>query len=599
MLRPVDPMELFADYERLGFRPHGLYLPHDVGLQTDIRKQLDLLGGIQDADERLSKYAILQQQGEELERNGVLGRWTGQQAVVRSRARYRVVGWGRRGGKTFLAAYEAVARAIHRHRQLIWICAPTARTVGRCFDIVVQILKDHGIGVVVSRNTRDEKLIVLDNGSTFEGVSLDSPNIAPGAAVDFAVVDEAAGVTEQAWTRTILPPLTDKNGCALLISSHEGAETFFNSRLDDWEGGGEWENFTGHSWDNFYRYPQGRNTPSILSAEKEMDPIDFLEQFAAIPAAARNLIYPQFKERVHVQSCPYNPEHPVILAIDPSSGANAYVVNVYQDYGDVCYQIDEVHMVGALAEEVAEECKQREWCENVVECVMDSASPTEIRRWQDCGFPASAVPLKPKPEERFPVYRNLLRDPHRYYAVRKAKLEALLAEREITMDEYLFELSPNEVKMLELEIEGMFQNGTMTEDDAEMLRGCSHIFIDSRCIHTIKEMKKYKYMKPVRVDLDMLEKPFKKDDHHMDASGYFAWAYKQFDPSERAAEYSLLATRESAVPGRVPRVTEEAIEARAKGKWEPSMAKMPFRQFANEFFCPQPGKDREMLVTRR
>jgi hypothetical protein len=93
--QPITVEERFRGFQRFGFRPHGIYLPNDHDHARTVRTHLtDVIGAIPDEDERLAAYYAFQDETSEWERAGVPGRWTGQQGVARSRARFRVVATG-------------------------------------------------------------------------------------------------------------------------------------------------------------------------------------------------------------------------------------------------------------------------------------------------------------------------------------------------------------------------------------------------------------------------------------------------------------------------------------------------------------------------
>lgn len=529
--KPITVEERFEGFKLLNFRPHGLYVPDNDRLRAQLQAHSQALGALAEVDKRLSEYGRLQDACARLEAKGVAGRWIGQQQVARSNARFRLVAWGRRGGKTFLASREAVAVALIRPRASVWLAAPTSRHVSRCFDMVIEVLADMGIRPVVTRNSKDDKLIILDNGSRIEGVSLDNPKSAAGASVDYAVVDEAAQVSPDAWFRGILPPLADRNGQALLISSWEGEDEFFYQQAQKAKDGNEqgWEVFVDASWEvNFYAFPQGRQTPILQEYERTMPAQDFLEQFGAIPTRARNLIFPQFRKNIHVTPCPYVPGVPVYLAVDPSGGANAYAVLAIQEYDGKIRVFDEFYISGALAEDAAAWADRKPWRGDVRQGVIDSAVPTEMLRWIKLGFPMIPVPNKPRAEERFPYYRKLLRDPVRYHRLYIRRRSELLEQMGIDPNEHDF-LSTVEQNKIAMELEEKLSDVNISRRDQDELRECATIIFDPVCYSTIQEHSTYIYRQPRINQTDLLEAPKKFHDHALDALGYWVWTFKRYD----------------------------------------------------------------------
>src|SRR5437016_4351607 len=112
--KPITVEERLRSFQKIGYRPHGLFLPNDEEMQDIVRRHMVRVGAIESEDERLATYFKLQAETDKLCTRGVPGHWTGQMGVARSPAPYRIVAWGRRGGKSFHAAREAVGVAVRQ-----------------------------------------------------------------------------------------------------------------------------------------------------------------------------------------------------------------------------------------------------------------------------------------------------------------------------------------------------------------------------------------------------------------------------------------------------------------------------------------------------
>lgn len=537
ILQPITPSERLDAFERLGFKPHGIFLPDDWDLREKILKAQLVIGSIPDEkiDERLARYFEFQAWTGTLD-GKMPGHWTGQQGVTRSQARFRLVAWGRRGGKTTLAACEALGVAIMRPRSWVWLAAPTMDGVSRSFDMVMRMIDDLGLETITRRDSEQTKLVVLQNGAKIEGVSLDNIKTVAGTVIDLAVIDEAAQVDPLAWERAIMPPLTDHKGQALLISSYEGEDNFFYAKAlaakaeqKEYGTESEWDAFQDATYDvNFFLAPQGINSPSIIRARREMTPENFLEQYGAIPAGAKSRVFPEFKEHVHVGDYPYNPDHPVILAVDPSGGSNPYAIVPIQDYGDRLYVIDEIYESHCTFEELDPLIRTKEWAANITDVVVDNALPAEIERWVNAGWPAFPVFEKPLVADRLPLMRRWLREPARYYLFHRERINFFLRQqgREDNTDHLM---RPEELRALMTYVEESLNNEKLTEEDTQRLRGCARLFINQACINTIVEIKGYKYHPQRKFQVNFREDPQKKNDHIMDALGYMLWHFKRFE----------------------------------------------------------------------
>lgn len=564
--KPVTPEERLESFRSINFRPHGLYMPEDEDGVRSVIERLKWIGNRATPDSRLQEYHAFQDETELWSKGGIEGHWTGQQALARSTARFRIAAWGRRGGKTTEAAMEAIGVAKLRPRSWIWLAAPTMKLVSRAFDKVMEVVRDLNLKTRTVRDTTQEKLCVLENGARLEGISLENIWSAAGAAIDLAIIDEAAQIYPEAWSRAILPPLTDRNGQALLISSWEGEGDFFHqkaidARADMVAHGGDaaWEMFQDASYDiNFYAFPQGRQSPALQQAAKEMEPHEFLEQFGGIPASARERVFPEFKEKVHVTDVAYNPDLPVILAVDPSGGSNAYAILAIQEYTDMTVIFDEIYETHRSTEEIAEILASRDWLkaqqvsgehdllpqwevEGISDMIVDSAQPEEMRRWQRMGFPAYIVEKKPQIWERIPFMRNLIRDPVRFFRFYRNRINLILEsmDREPDSDN---QLTAEEQKALTIQVEEGLNDEHLVGTTLQYLRSCARLRVDRHCTATINEFKTYTYPKRRRLNMNYQEKPRDWMNHAMDAYGYYVWIKKRFEGEPESSSYSYMET---------------------------------------------------------
>ncbi len=537
-LTPMSVAERFTAFGRLGYTPWGLFFPDDPEGKAEVQAKIREIGNIADPDVRIPAYLAFQAVTGQWERLGIVGTWNGQQGLARSQTRFRIAAMGRRSGKTYAAAREILAVALMRPRSWTWLCAPTSKLVTRGWEEIVKLVQDLDLPTTVFRNSQQERRITLEEtGATIEGMSTENILSLAGASVNFLVLDEAAQVWPEVWERGLLPPLTDTNGQALLISSYEGEGDFFEdkarkaevlmqkARESGQDFKPDWELFTDQTWNNFFIAPQGRESPSIQQAEREMSPTEFLEQFGAIPAGAKERVYPEFKVPVHVGVYPFRPELPVYLACDPSSGINPYAIMVLQWDGPNVYVIDEFYETGATARSIAPILDQREWRGNVKEMIVDAASPDYIVDWNHLGYNAYPVPNKPQVQHRLPLVRNLLRDPIKYFDFHRRKVNQWLAVNGYEPDsDYL--LDPLLQLRMTLEIEEGLGSVHLAAADVLAMRDCARLFVNVDCMDTITEFKMYSYNKRRQQNRAYGENPREFKDHLMDSLGYFTHTHR-------------------------------------------------------------------------
>lgn len=558
---PITVEERFRGFKLLNFRPGGLYIPDDKRMADDLRSQLNAIRVIPEKFEREEAYFALQASTGLWEEAGYEGHWTYQMAIAKSSSRFRIAAFGRRAGKTYLAAREALAVAKMRPRSWIWCAGKTADACDRAFQMIVGMLRDSGEydRLTTARNQKHEKLLVLPNGSRIEGMSLNGEVGAAGTAIDYVILDEAEFASADDWQEQIEPVLTDRAGHAFLISSTQKDESWFwefvEAAREDRAAGleSEWEGFTGSAWDNFFSHPEGRNSKTLRTASRRMDPERFMAIYGGVPSAGRGRIFPAFVRSVHVdERAEYMPGTEVILVVDPSAGRNQYAVSAWHDLGDMSYCFDEYYETGKIAEEVGASIRRRPWADDVSEVYVDPGWMSEVTRWQQMGFNAYPVvnedaegnPTNRKPDikETIPFVNLMLRDPGRFERMEQDVAQQVLDEwgwerkavtgknRQMEM-QYFNEqgqaLDSKDKKLLLIEVTERLSPSNLTPEQLNELRECARVFWNPRCEHFISEMEHYRWKKVRGAETEEKEEPRKKENHLVDTARYYAWTKKR------------------------------------------------------------------------
>jgi predicted phage terminase large subunit-like protein len=159
-----------------------------------------------------------------------------QMEIFQSPKRFRVVGAGRRGGKSYLSAVELLIEGLKTKNEHgidvktkeVWYVAPTFQQ-GK--DIMWNLLKEMGKDVIEStiENTATIKLI---NGRTIKIKGSDRPDTLRGVGISFVVMDEYAFMKPEVWDLIIRPTLSDVRGRALFIGTPEGKNHFYELWVD-------------------------------------------------------------------------------------------------------------------------------------------------------------------------------------------------------------------------------------------------------------------------------------------------------------------------------------------------------------------------------
>lgn len=139
-----------------------------------------------------------------------------QQLVAESPARFKVLVAGRRWGKSRLSGVLSLATAAKRGR--VWWVAPSypqAATAWRELKTLAEPIPHRTV-------REDARRIALPGGGEITVKSADAPNSMLGEGLDLVVLDEAAYLDEDVWTRVLRPTLSDRRGKAVFISSPNG-----------------------------------------------------------------------------------------------------------------------------------------------------------------------------------------------------------------------------------------------------------------------------------------------------------------------------------------------------------------------------------------
>lgn len=140
--------------------------------------------------------------------------------------RFFVVAIGRQAGKSWLAKYTLLERAINRRQQCVWI-APSIPTARSHWEDLVKLVQNSGIPV--SRISQASKQIVFADGGQISVRSAVEPDNLRGLTVDYAVLDEAAFFRngEYVWYSIVLPMVTASRGVVLFTSTPNGRNWFY------------------------------------------------------------------------------------------------------------------------------------------------------------------------------------------------------------------------------------------------------------------------------------------------------------------------------------------------------------------------------------
>jgi hypothetical protein len=204
-----------------------------------------------------------------------------------------------------------------------WICGPSYSLGEKEFRV---FWDDLIIGKRLGKDPRVKKgysvatgnmYIELPNRSRIEVKSSDHPNSLVGEGLDWLIMSEAAKHGEGIWEKYLRPALSDKRGSADFVTTPEGQNWLYmlwemgkNPQFPDYA---SW-NFP--SWANTKVFPGGRNDPEILAAEATTAPEFFKQEYGAEPTAFAGKIFEDFNPNAHVKEVKFNPLWPNYICFD-------------------------------------------------------------------------------------------------------------------------------------------------------------------------------------------------------------------------------------------------------------------------------------------
>jgi len=242
---------------------------------------------------------------------------------------------------------------------------------------------------------------VTKTGQIIETKTSDDIRKLAAVAPDGIIMAEAAQQDYESYLRCV-GRVAERRGWLLMSGTFEGSLGWYAEMFNNWESPINVEGGVAYSlpsWENQTIYPGGRNDPEILRLERVFERVEglFEERIGARPIPPHNLVFREFRTRVHVNpKVVFDPLLPVYLGVDPSAGSNPYAVLACQfhphlretphpDPIDYCYIIDELYETGKIGEEVIALAMKKPWWKNVKGGAIDEEAPDERKRWLRIG----------------------------------------------------------------------------------------------------------------------------------------------------------------------------------------------------------------------
>ena len=193
-----------------------------------------------------------------------------QMEIFKSEARFKVISAGRRFGKSRLAAWVLLIKALQSTSKDVFYVGPTFQ---QSKDIMWGMLKELG-GVIKAAHENTAVLTLINDRKIYLKGS-DRPDTLRGVGLAYVVLDEYASMKQEVWEMILRPTLADVKGGAMFIGTPAGKNHFYKLFLEAQEDD-DWEAFQFNSTDNPLLDPK-----EIATAKSSMSTQAFRQEFEA------------------------------------------------------------------------------------------------------------------------------------------------------------------------------------------------------------------------------------------------------------------------------------------------------------------------------
>jgi len=233
--------------------------------------------------------------------------------IFNSPARFKVVSAGRRFGKSRLAAWLLIIKALQSESKDVFYIGPTFQ---QAKDIMWHMLKEllHGTELI-EQTHENTATMTLVNGRKISLKGSDRPDTLRGVGLAYVVLDEYASMKVEVWEQIIRPTLADVKGGALFIGTPAGKNHFYDlwQEADDPKNE-DWEAFQFNSTDNPLIDPE-----EIKVARETMSTQAFRQEFEASFVSFTGGIF----QRDWIKLDEEEPENGnFVIAVDPAGFEN-------------------------------------------------------------------------------------------------------------------------------------------------------------------------------------------------------------------------------------------------------------------------------------
>ena len=203
--------------------------------------------------------------------------------IMNSKCRFKVVAAGRRFGKSRLAAWVLLIKALQSPDKDVFYVAPTFQ---QAKDIMWGMLKELGHEIITAAH-ENTAVLTLINGRKIALKGSDRPDTLRGVGLAYVVIDEYADMKPFVFEQILRPALADVKGGCMFIGTPKGRNHFYEiHKYAETGSDPDWEAFHYTSYDNPFLDPK-----EIEAARATMSSFAFRQEFMASFEAAASEIF--------------------------------------------------------------------------------------------------------------------------------------------------------------------------------------------------------------------------------------------------------------------------------------------------------------------
>jgi len=208
-------------------------------------------------------------------------------------SRFKIIVGGRRVGKSYSCLHEVLRHCLSTPLAVAWWVSPTlgdARDVG--FEELLLLQDTLKPAIKYINETRMK--VIFKNGASITFKSAENEKSLRGRGLTFLVIDEAAFVDPSVWKKALRPALSDKKGRAIICSTPNGRNWF-------WEAydSGKKRMVANKNW-GAYHWPTMLNplisAEDLEDAQSMLSDIEWKQEYLAEFVSRAGMVYSDFSD---------------------------------------------------------------------------------------------------------------------------------------------------------------------------------------------------------------------------------------------------------------------------------------------------------------